>query len=297
MINQRSLFENAVCPPINSIPYGLPYQGCKRAIANQLMQTMHQIKPKAKYFYDLFGGGATMSAMALQWGFTVFYNELDLGIYNLVTFLKSNPVPPQWYEPVSREQFHRIKNLTDPKSVAQSLCWSFSNNRLNYLWSTQIEALKMNLYIKKIHSLYPQIYKPSDYIFCTDEQAGQTLLESAGRLQSLNALRRLESLRRLERWETSNLSFADVYIRTDPAETIIYLDPPYRGCTGYKTRSSVSSSFTALVDKYMADSPYTVFMSEYDAPFQCVGEYKRRALMGGTQTNQNKKERLFWNGK
>ena len=51
------------------------------------MMTIAQKKPKAKYFFDIFGGGASMSLMAKQFGLKVFYTEKNGGIVNLLNFL------------------------------------------------------------------------------------------------------------------------------------------------------------------------------------------------------------------
>lgn len=43
----------------------IPYKGSKRGIAERLIQEVQKYKPNAKYFIDVFGGGA-MSFTALQ---------------------------------------------------------------------------------------------------------------------------------------------------------------------------------------------------------------------------------------
>ena len=43
--------------PSKVYPYRLPYMGSKQNIAYSLMMFMAQKKPKAKYFFDIFGGG------------------------------------------------------------------------------------------------------------------------------------------------------------------------------------------------------------------------------------------------
>lgn len=76
--------------PNKVYPYRLPYMGSKQNIAYSLMLAMVQKKPKAKYFFDIFGGGAAMSLMAKQFGLKVFYTEKSAGIVNLLNFLKDN---------------------------------------------------------------------------------------------------------------------------------------------------------------------------------------------------------------
>ena len=91
----------------------------------------------------------------------------------------------------------------------------------------------------------------------------------------------------------TNLDFADVKITTPPEETIIYLDPPYRNTTEYKEKFDY-----ARVDEYFKQSPYTCFMSEYNAPFKSILEIKKESLLNN---NVDKRkfviEKLFWNEK
>ena len=54
--------------PSKVCPYRLPYMGGKQNIAYSIMMAIVQKKSKAKYFFDIFGGGASMSLMAKQFG-------------------------------------------------------------------------------------------------------------------------------------------------------------------------------------------------------------------------------------
>ena len=58
--------------PSKVYPYRLPYMGSKQNIAYSIMMAIVQEKPKAKYFFDIFGGGASMSLMAKQFGLRYF---------------------------------------------------------------------------------------------------------------------------------------------------------------------------------------------------------------------------------
>ncbi len=54
----------------------------------------------------------------------------------------------------------------------------------------------------------------------------------------------------------------------------------------------------ARVDEYFKQSPYTCFMSEYEAPFKSILEIKKESLLNNS--NDKKKiviEKLFWNEK
>jgi len=59
---------------------GIPYMGAKRKLAPKLIECMLNENPKAKYFFDLFGGGGSMSlyASTLSNFKRVHYNEFLL---------------------------------------------------------------------------------------------------------------------------------------------------------------------------------------------------------------------------
>ena len=109
----------------------------------------------------------------------------------------------------------------------------------------------------------------------------------------MEQLEQLEQLEGLQQLKIVNLDFEEVKIDTPQEETIVYLDPPYRGTGGY-----LENALPTLIDTYFANSPYTCFLSEYDAPFSPVLEIKKRALMNsGRGKVKFKIEKLFWNGK
>lgn len=108
---------------------GIPYKGSKRGIALELFNKMLEIKPNAKYFYDLFGGGGAMSAIALQAGLKVHYNELNTQICELMKFLRDNDtLPSEWYKWVGREAFNEYKDEQTAYGGFVASCYSFGNN-------------------------------------------------------------------------------------------------------------------------------------------------------------------------
>ena len=72
-----------------------------------------------------------------------------------------------------------------------------------------------------------------------------------------------------------NLSYEKVKIDTPPSETIIYLDPPYKGTVvdGYSSKKNDTGIFDyEVLYSYchkLAQKGYKVYMSEYscDSPF------------------------------
>ena len=138
--------------PSKVYPYRLPYMGSKQNIAYSLMLAILQKKPKAKYFFDIFGGGASMSLMAKQFDLKVFYAEKNEGIVNLLNFLKDNKIPKEWVRWINRDEFKGCLGKSDPFSVFVTIVWSFGNNRQAYLFGKDIEELNVYLLGEKISS-------------------------------------------------------------------------------------------------------------------------------------------------
>jgi DNA adenine methylase len=88
------------------------------------------------------------------------------------------------------------------------------------------------------------------------------------------------------------------FLSVDPAESdqVIYLDPPYRGTTGYAGMPPFAHD--AFQSKALAWSRFChVFVSEYQFPYgTCVweGESLTAVASGITGTPKRATERLFW---
>jgi len=148
---QLSLFENPV-KDFKAIPYRIPYQGAKHKIAGSLLDKMMELKPKAKYFYDLCGGGGSMSFLALQYGLKVIYNEYDRDMATFMQYLinritsgersKFGLFPEDWYNFVDREKFFEVIKEKSPYSTFVSIVYSFGNSRRCYAFGKDIERQK-----------------------------------------------------------------------------------------------------------------------------------------------------------
>jgi site-specific DNA-adenine methylase len=79
---------------------GIPYMGSKRKLAGEILNFITQRHPDITDFYDLFGGGGSVSFTAVKdYRFNVHYNELNKHIYSLVKYLKDNKtLEPKFYE-------------------------------------------------------------------------------------------------------------------------------------------------------------------------------------------------------
>jgi site-specific DNA-adenine methylase len=312
------LLGKPIFPDIKNIR--IPYMGSKNKIAVELLQKMLEIKPNAKYFYDLFGGGGSMSFTALQLGLKVHYNEKQKGMVDLLKYItkptlagKYGLFPNDFYNFITREEFFDLINQDTLKSQFAKICYSFGNMQKSYLFGKNIEELKHlghNIVIfqcknslEKFNQITNSNFVLSDaktwnkrrFDFMSQVK-GRLKYKELERLQQLEQLQRLEQLQQLERLQQlpvftiTNLDFRDVKIKTPDNETIIYLDPPYRGTGTY-----IEKCFFEDVDNYFRNSLYSCFMSEYDAPFKSILEISKRCTFAPTNNSSITKEKLFYN--
>lgn len=290
--------------------------GGKRGIAYELMLAMVQRHPNAKYFFDMFGGGGSMSMMALQFGFKVNYNEFCSHPYTVLKYVWENGVPAEWWGWVSREDFADALTKDDPRSCMIRYVWSFGNNGRDYMFGADREELK-----RLCHAVV--VFRDKDALNKVCEVLGIKLRIPAGATvtaraaswhRQLNIVRKgcvweikqLEQLeqdagrmQQLERLTFTNLSYDAVEITTPPEETIVYCDPPYRSTRGYVSNGQSEGVFsTEYFDNWVRNCPYPVYISEYSAPFEKIFSLLKREMLNSARTGDKnlKSENLYWNG-
>ena len=107
--------------------YGLPYQGSKSKIAEELILQL----PNATHFVDLFAGGCAMTDIALRSG---KYSTFTANDITDVPQLFSDAINGKYADEqrwISREDFYRLKD----NDAYVRICWSFGNNGDNYMYS------------------------------------------------------------------------------------------------------------------------------------------------------------------
>lgn len=299
----------------------VPYQGSKNSISQKLMYKMLEIKPNAKYFVDICGGGGSMSFTALQMGLQVLYNDYDADLVNFLKYAferienneksKFGLFPEEWYKFATREEFIKQRDEHTPYSEFIRICYSFGTNRRNYAFAPEVEIRKhlahniivfqcekscrefnerynMNVFVSKKPTWNERRF---DYMSCFTREQRDNMEEIMQSLQSLESLERLERLERLtNNIEFHNLSYQDVKINFPIEETIVYCDIPYRGTAKYRNANFNHDAF----DKWFEELPYLAFLSEYNAPFQSILEIPKRKLMSGGSSNYAM-EKLFIN--
>jgi len=124
--------------------FGIPYMGSKQSIAGEIIK----IFPAADHFYDLFGGGFSIShAMILNRhnDFKRFhYNEIKYAVVDLVKRAIAGEFNYDRFKPpfIDRETFFAKKD-----SDAYIRClWSFGNGQKTYLFHKDIEPYKRSMH-------------------------------------------------------------------------------------------------------------------------------------------------------
>lgn len=130
---------------------GLVYQGAKRNLADDILKVIYNHNPNATNFYDLFGGGGSISLYAKQCGYNVFYNDLNIHIYSVIDYFKKhrNNLDKRIYDFLSREEFYKLKEKENktPVDYVMLYLYSFSNNFRVYFCEKKDEAM-----VRYLHS-------------------------------------------------------------------------------------------------------------------------------------------------
>jgi len=308
---------------------GIPYMGSKRQIAGKIVDFVLRENPNCKYVWDLFGGGGALSFEFLQREpiKKVYYNELNTGVVELLRKIKKDGVTKDFYQWIDRDTFMKHKN---DNSWFGGLCktiWSFGNGQDAYLFGRDREEYKKNYHLVVVEGIdktkemmsYAEKYVLEKYginekcelVMPIKENIQDRRLEIRSQLnifekkcklnqeksrsglqdlEQLERLQQLEQLQRLEQLEIFNSSYKDVLITSPIKETIIILDPPYRNTKKYQCGIDYDELY-----EYVRNSPYKVYMCEYDAPFKQVFEVKHKSTFSATSNNKSTNEYLFCN--
>lgn len=261
--------------------YGLPYQGSKNKIAEWVISNL----PKAEHFYDLFAGGCAVTHAAMLSGKYQYFHANDICIKYPQMFLDAiNGKYKDEKRVITREEFHKYKD-TDPYIA---LCWSYGNNKKDYLWNPQTEKMKIaackmlaadNLQERRI--LYLQFIRTLKQELERGYNPGRLEdLQSLERLQSLQSLQILESLERLQSLQITGVSYDEIEILPN---SVVYCDPPYRGTRNYGFEFDSDRFF-----QWASDIPFPVYISEYSAPddFISIASVKKQAQFSQKKNNQ-----------
>lgn len=179
--------------------YGLPYKGSKNAIAEQVVDNL----PPADTLVDIFAGGCAVTHAAMIAGKYKHYIANDINGVPQVFADVLNGEYKNYDFVANRAQFHAMKE-TDP---IVSILYSFSNNRIDYLWSGKYENVKVAaeqmLVAPSLHQRR-MAYKKflAELVKYIETSSTEKVAPGGGHglqgLQWLEALERLEGVERLQ---------------------------------------------------------------------------------------------------
>jgi len=305
------------------VNFGIPYMGSKQDIIASLALNF----PKAENFYDLFGGGFSvthyMMLMKSKKYQNFHFNEL---IPSTVELIKKaingdfnyDKFKPDW---VSREQFFKNKD----SCAYTRILWSFGNNQKGYMFGKDIEAYKKSLHMAVVFDQFDATARsilqitawPNDVktilqkrFYAMQKVAHSNKGMSAGelaqlqvlqqlqrveRLQQLEQLRQLERLQKLERLTQLTMTSLDYSKVTIKPNSLVYCDIPYRNTAKY----TVEFDYQRFFD-WAANAEFPVFISEYqidDPRFKLVYTVDKKTTLSSKGATKAKPEKLYWNGK
>lgn len=286
--------------------WGISYMGSKSGIAASLALNF----PKADHFYDLFGGGFSMSHYMLAnkaKNYKHFhYNEIKTHIVDVVRRAIAGEFNYATFKPpwISREEFH-AKKYTDGYVAS---CWSFANNGEDYLFSEEIEEYKRAMHMAVVFDEFDEIAEKTlgftkwPAIAKTIKQRRfylRQLLEHYRKtkipyhLHKYLSPKQLERLEQLQQLTLTSMSYEQVGILPN---SVVYCDIPYAGTTDYGNTFSHKAFFD-----WAASREFPVLISEYHVPderFKLVYSVDKRCLLTQSgESNKKKSEKLYWNGR
>lgn len=283
--------------------YGIPYQGSKSRIAPWVVENL----PTAPVLVDLFAGGCAVTHAALLSGKfgKVIANDIGEGpeIFSKALNGEYADDDTVW----TREDFQEGKN----DDFLHALVYSFGNNKKDYLWSRDIEPVKVPASgmilartAKERYSYYKVFMKALvDYFQQNGKVPGDDKHQC--HLQNVESLERLANIERLERllgckegvdssneiFKTSRLDFREVVV---PSNAVVYCDPPYRG-TNQKGYEHAGSFDCEAFDEWLSRVPLMCVVSEYTCPNGCVevASKQKQVSMAANGKGAKAEEKLF----
>jgi site-specific DNA-adenine methylase len=292
--------------------YGIPYMGSKSKICEDICRLF----PRADNFYDLFGGGFSITHFMLKHRSKDYkqfhFNEIRNGMSDLVKDAIDGKYNYENYKPewISREEF--AKRIDTDLFV--KIIWSFGNNGKGYLFGKDIEQQKKSLHMAIVFNEFDQYAKDifgmekfkegfsvtdkrlllkNRLRYLSKDRCDLEQLEQLERLQRLEQLEQLQRLQRLHQLAFYSGSYSEVPIKEN---SVIYCDIPYQGTSGYDKNSSFNH---AEFFNWANAQTNPVFISEYnvsDSRFKLIANFKKRSLLSPNKdTTLIKTEKVYVN--
>lgn len=272
-------------------PVGLPYVGSKKKISKKIAQIIVQNFGTDKPFYDLFGGGGSVSLEMKLNGFNeAHYNELDeMTVAAFQTVLYEDFDVRDLI--VTREEFFEIKNKErDGIGELKLLVNSFGNDRTSYIYAKRFADEKTELALKIVSEeenwrRYKQTSTYKEYSISEREDIQQ--------IEQISRIQQIERIQQVDRHvDVTNKDYKEFGWLNG---TIIYLDPPYENTTDkYKTGKFDNAEFYNWA--YEMSENNIVIISSYevfDERFEPVFEFETARSTLNAKGFGHKTEKLF----
>jgi len=284
------------------VSYGIPYMGSKSSICEELCS----IFPRAENFYDLFGGGFSITHFMLKHRSSHYkqfhFNEIRPGVCELIKEAIAGRYSYDVYLPpwISRDEFHARKE-SEPMV---NLFWSFGNDGRSYMFGKDIEQYKRSLHNAVVFNEFDATAREvlgmdrfRDGFTIKDRRLflrakvrqdnpgmRRGLLPQLQQLQHLQELRQLERIQRLKQLERQPAFYSGDYRRVEiKPNSVIYCDIPYGGTKEYdKNKAFDRAEFLDWADARAEP----VYISEYainDARFKCISNHKKISKMSANK--------------
>lgn len=270
---------------------GLPYKGSKNTIAFDIVNSI----PRGGKILDACcGGGAFLmaAAMSMRWD-KVVGNDLNPATIALLDAVLIHKGQIEYEHPpicTRQDFFNSLQRIENGDFTIQDCvnkyCASFGNNGQTYLWNEDIEKIKVNIEDALCNTSLNNrrlAFRKFISFLIKEKQFDLSKLENIQQLQNLERLQRLERLERLDIFDIDYSEF-----------DVVYFDIPYRGTAKYDFEFDYDKFYT-----FFESLGKPAFLSEYDAPFTCVGAFDKRALFRDLSRLKGKKEsleKLYFNG-
>jgi len=293
--------------------YGIPYMGSKSKICKDIAFYF----PDAENFYDLFGGGFSVTHYMMTQESdrfkTFHFNEIKSGVVDLIKRAIAGEFNYDRFKPawITREDFF----ASDDADV--KVCWSFGNNQKTYMFGREIERYKKSMHQAVVFDEFDDLAEmtlgfkcwPKEvttikqkriYLRQKLEHYRKTKIpkhlhqflskKQLQQLEQLEQLQQLERSQRLEQLRMTALDYRDVKILPD---SVVYCDIPYFEKENYQNHFSHQEFFD-----WAATRDFPVYVSEYnidDPRFKLVFQIEKRSTLSSTGFGGEKIEKLYWN--
>ena len=241
--------------------YGLPYQGSKNSIAEWVIDHL----PPADTLVDLMAGGCAVSHAALLSGKYKHVIANDITDTAFIFDAAMRGEMDGYATVLTSDEFHAVK-ATD---TLGSILYSFSNNRVDYLYGADSEQLKTTATSMILApSIHERRLAYKRFLAMLDKhiRSGGMVENNLKRLHSIERLERVQALSQIDTQATFTPLQGDYRNVRIPRNAVVYIDPPYRD-----TRCDAYKGFDVdAFDAWLRTVPNLTVISEYTAPPECV---------------------------